>query len=212
MQPEDNGISSHDFPQVNEHDSVTTKEYAQPQPEPAPNGGWQVWFQVLGSFIISCSTWSVQFPDFSLKLPLTCRPRGLVLAFGAFQSFYQLTSLKAYSGSSISWIGTFQSFLLMFTGIFVGPVFDLGYHRELLYLGGFLTVFGMMMLSLATRYYQIFLAQGLCVGLGCGIVYVPSLALVATSFTTRRPIAVALVSSGTSIGKPSRKFRHQNFE
>lgn len=88
----------------------------------------------------------------------------------------------------------------MFTGIITGPVYDLGYHRTLLFLGGFLTVFGMMMLSLCTEYYQILLAQGVCVGLGSGIVYVPSLALVAASFTTKRPVAVAAVSSGISIG------------
>lgn len=91
----------------------------------------------------------------------------------------------------------------MFTGIITGPVYDLGYHRTLLSLGGFLTVLGMMTLSLCTKYYQILLAQGVCVGLGSGVVYVPSLALVAASFTTKRPVAVAAVSSGISVGSCS---------
>ena len=88
----------------------------------------------------------------------------------------------------------------MFTGILTGPVFDMGYHRTLLCLGAFLNVLGMITLSFATQYYQVFLAQGVCVGLGSGIVYVPSLALIAASFTKRRQIAVALVTSGTSFG------------
>ena len=81
---------------------------------------------------------------------LTQIPRGLVLSFGALQSFYQFSLLKDHSASSISWIGALQSFLLVFTGIFTGPVYDLGYHKSLLFTGGFLTVFGMMMLSLCT--------------------------------------------------------------
>lgn len=79
----------------------------------------------------------------------------------------------------------------------------MGYLRTLLFLGGFLTVLGMISLSFATQYYQVFLAQGVCLGLGGGAMYIPSLALVAASFTTKRQIAIALVSSGTSIGEPS---------
>ena len=88
----------------------------------------------------------------------------------------------------------------MFTGVFTGPLYDMGYHRTLLYLGSFLTVLGMMALSFATQYYQIILAQGVCLGLGAGIVYVPSLALIAASFTKKRPIAVALATSGANFG------------
>ena len=57
-----------------------------------------------------------------------------------------------------------------------------------------------MMLSLSTEYYQIILSQGVCLGIGSGILYVPSLALVAASFTTKRPLAVTLVTAGSSIG------------
>ena len=57
-----------------------------------------------------------------------------------------------------------------------------------------------MMLSLSAKYYQIILSQGICLGIGSGILYVPSLALVAASFTTKRPLAVTLVTAGSSIG------------
>ena len=79
-------------------------------------------------------------------------------------------------------------------------MYDMGYHQTLLITGGFLIVLGMMMLSLSTEYYQVLLAQGICVGLGTGIAYVPSLALVTASFSTRRAIAIAIVNSGISVG------------
>lgn len=64
----------------------------------------------------------------------------------------------------------------------------------------FLIVFGMMMASLATSYYQVFLAQALCVGLGSGLVSVPALAVISTRYTTKRPIAIGLASAGLSTG------------
>lgn len=47
---------------------------------------------------------------------------------------------------------------------------------------------------------QILLAQGFCIGLGGGISYIPALAVVSTSFTTKRPIAIGCASIGSSVG------------
>ena len=85
-------------------------------------------------------------------------------------------------------------------GVISGPLFDLGYYKAMVLSGSFLTVFGIMMLSFSTEYYQIFLSQGVCVGLGCGLLYVPSLALVSGSFTTKRAIAVGVVTCGIAVG------------
>lgn len=40
-------------------------------------------------------------------------------------------------------------------GIVSGPLVDSGYLRPLMLSGSFLTVFGLMMTSLATEYYQV---------------------------------------------------------
>ena len=79
----------------------------------------------------------------------------------------------------------------------------MGYARPLLVVGSLLTVFGLMMLSLSTQYWEIMLAQGICIGLGSGMVYSPSLSIVAAAFTSKRPTAVAIANSGISIGKIS---------
>ncbi|KAK3076263.1 hypothetical protein LTS18_013474, partial [Coniosporium uncinatum] len=125
---------------------------------------------------------------------------GLVQAFGAFQSYYVQNTLRDYDTSTISWIGTVESFLLVFGGIVTGPIYDQGYLRPLLFAGAFLMTLGMMMLSLADEYYQIMLAQGICVGIGSSMLYVPSLALVMGAFTKQRNIAIGLSASGGSIG------------
>lgn len=85
-------------------------------------------------------------------------------------------------------------------GVVTGPIFDRGYIRQLLFVGTIVTVFGVMMLSLASKYYQILLAQGVCVGIGSAILYVPSISLVASRFQRRRALAVFVATSGTAIG------------
>ena len=120
--------------------------------------------------------------------------------FAVFQTYYASDLLSKYSASEISWIGTFQAFLLVFLSLAVGPIFDRGYFRTLIIVGTILSVCGMMMLSLATEYWQVFLSQGVCVGLGLGCLFLPSVALVATYFTTKRALAIGIVAAGGSIG------------
>lgn len=127
--------------------------------------------------------------------------RGVVNTFGVYQSYYENTLLPNYSASSISWIGTVQGFLLLMAGLVVGPIYDKGYLRSLITAGTFLVVFGLMMTSLATKYYQVFLAHGLTVGLGCSCLFLPSIAIVATYFTSRRALATGITASGGSIGE-----------
>jgi MFS family permease len=57
------------------------------------------------------------------------------------------------------------------------------------------------MLSLVNinHYYQIFLSQGLGMGIGAGLVYVPAVAVQAQHWKARRSLAMGLVITGTFI-------------
>jgi MFS family permease len=94
-----------------------------------------------------------------------------------------------------------QAWLLIFVGVLSGPLFDLGYFRVMLFAGNFLVVFGIMMISLSTQYWQVFLSQGLCMGLGAGLLYIPSLALVGIWFERKRALAMGVVMSGIAVGE-----------
>jgi len=92
------------------------------------------------------------------------------------------------------------------SGLVTGPLYDHGYLRALLVGGSLLEILGLMMMSLAREYYQIFLAQAVCLGLGGGMVYVPSIAAAAASIgEAKRPLVIGVVASGSGIGesKPS---------
>lgn len=83
---------------------------------------------------------------------------------------------------------------------FTGRIYDVYGARALILAGTFLEVFGLMMTSLSTRYYQILLAQGVCVSLGMSALYVPATALVAGWFDRRRGLAYGIATSGSSVG------------
>ncbi|KAK8085325.1 major facilitator superfamily domain-containing protein [Apiospora hydei] len=157
---------------------------AQPQagPPPAPNGGITAWLQVLGAFMIFFNSW------------------GILNTFGVYQTYYESGQLFTTSSSNISWIGSIQAYLVLLGGLIAGPFYDKGYIKTLLTLGGFGVVFGHMMLSLVHTYWQALLAQGFCIGLGAGAMFVPAISVLPGYFNTRLGLAMGLAASGSSFG------------
>lgn len=85
-------------------------------------------------------------------------------------------------------------------GLVIGPLYDLGFVRSLLVAGTVLVTFGFMMTSISTQYYQVLLAQGICVGLGTSCLYIPAITLVPAYFTSHRARAMGVAAVGSSVG------------
>ncbi|KAI1335777.1 putative MFS monocarboxylate transporter [Xylariaceae sp. FL0016] len=147
-----------------------------------PDGGPTAWLQVLGSFSLFFNTW------------------GMINTFGVFQTFYENELLSGNSPSAISWIGSLQSFFLLFVGVVSGPLYDAGYLRLLLMCGVVFVTTGMMATSFCGSYCQVMLAQGVCVGIGTGFLYIPSVAIIPQYFYRRKALAMGIVTSGSSLG------------
>ncbi|KAK0853804.1 hypothetical protein LTR91_008886 [Friedmanniomyces endolithicus] len=147
-----------------------------------PNGGLLAWLQVLGSFFIYFNAW------------------GIVNTFGTYQTYYETALLSSSSPSQISWIGSVQAFLLMVVSALGGPLYDAGYVHHLLIGGSVLAVLGQFMLSLCSTYWQVFLAQGVCIGVGTGAMFVPGVAILSTYFSTKIATATGLAAAGSSLG------------
>ncbi|KAF2148920.1 major facilitator superfamily transporter monocarboxylate [Myriangium duriaei CBS 260.36] len=147
-----------------------------------PDGGLVAWLQVAGGFSLFFNTW------------------GNLNTFGIFQTYYESGALFKETSSNIAWIGAVQAALLLALGMFSGPIYDRGYLRALLLVGSFMTVFGYMMTSLCTEFWQVVLAQGFCVGIGGGCLFIPAVAILPTYFRRRLGLAVGLAASGSSMG------------
>ena len=61
-------------------------------------------------------------------------------------------------------------------------------------------LFGLIMLSLSHKYYQILLSQSVCSGIGLSLIMMPAIASPQTYFAKKRAVAMGLVISGSSIG------------
>ncbi|KAF2720016.1 MFS general substrate transporter [Polychaeton citri CBS 116435] len=155
----------------------TSTKHGQP-----PNGGLLAWLQVLASFLLCFNSW------------------GTINSFGTFQTYYETEILSALSHSDISLIGSVQSFLLLAVGFLIGPLYDKGYAYHLVVTGSILAVFSQMMVSLCTKYWQVFLAQGLGLGIGAGCLFVPAIAILSAHFSTRLALATGIAASGGGAG------------
>ncbi|KAH7141021.1 major facilitator superfamily domain-containing protein [Dactylonectria macrodidyma] len=147
---------------------------------PPPDGGLQAWTQVAMGWIVIFTTW------------------GYINSFGSFQTYY--TEHLPQSPSAISWIGSVQTWLTFFIGAFSGRLLDAGFFVHTLLIGALLQLLGIFLMSISTSYWHLMLTQGVLTGLGGGIFFTPSLALVATYFDRRRGLAVGLATTGNSAG------------
>ncbi|KAJ0166602.1 Riboflavin transporter MCH5 [Colletotrichum tanaceti] len=149
-------------------------------PAPPPDGGVTAWMAIFSAHLVIMNTW------------------GIVNSFGVFQSYY--TTLLSRPPSDIAWIGSFEVFLLFFISTFSGRLTDAGYFRTLFAAGFLLVSLGMLATSFCTQYWQFFLAQGICLGIGNGCLFCPALSTASTYFDKRRGLALGFVSIGSSTG------------
>ncbi|KAK3940745.1 hypothetical protein QBC46DRAFT_120384 [Diplogelasinospora grovesii] len=152
----------------------------QPDFEP-PDGGVLAWSQVLAGALVNMMAW------------------GYPSTFGVYQLYYR--DSLGLPDAQISWIGSVQVFLAFMTCTVSGRLADAGYVKSTIAAGSFLVVFGTMMTSLCPDvYWQLFLSQGVCTGLGLGIMFMPPLSVISSYFKEKRSYALAVAATGTGIG------------
>ncbi|KAK0252230.1 hypothetical protein LTS09_012574 [Friedmanniomyces endolithicus] len=151
-----------------------------PDPGPPPDGGRVAWTQAA---LLHLST----FNTF-----------GYTTAFGSFQTYYEST--LGVSPSTISWVGSVQIFLLFFIGTFSGRALDAGYFRHVYITGCVMQIIGIFTTSFATQYWQLFLSQGLCMGIANGLQFTPTMGLTSTYFSTKRALVLGVGALGSCTG------------
>ncbi|KAI7775506.1 mfs monocarboxylate transporter [Diaporthe eres] len=145
-----------------------------------PEGGWTAWSQVVAGNMLNMLAW------------------GLPASFGVYQLYY--TEQTRLSSSQASWIGSAQVFLTLALGTVSGRLADAGYSRHAVLTGCLVIVSGTLLTSFCTRYWQILMAQGVYIGLGLGMAYMPSIAVIGCYFKRRRSLALAISTTGGGFG------------
>ncbi|OCB92287.1 MFS general substrate transporter [Sanghuangporus baumii] len=149
-----------------------------------PLGRRKAWFTVFGSCLLTfCSV-------------------GIPTSFGVFQDFYTRTWLNNCTASQISWIGSMQLFLELCFAPIAGILFDSKRFRATVIIGCVLLTFSFFLVSLSRQhvFYQLFLSQGIGMGLGIGLLYLPAATVVSQHFKARKSFAMGLVSASGPLG------------
>ncbi|KAG0639365.1 major facilitator superfamily domain-containing protein [Tuber brumale] len=146
-----------------------------------PDGGLTAWLQVLG----------VHITMFNILGNINC--------YLESQSYY-VETLGA-SPSAISWVRYVHSFGLLFVGISTSRGPDPSHFRYRYAAGTFLLLLGVFTAPLATTYWQLFLSQGICVGIANGLLSCNAFGLISTYFDKNENFAIWLALSGSALGK-----------
>ncbi|KAI1505079.1 major facilitator superfamily domain-containing protein [Biscogniauxia marginata] len=190
---------------------------ATPQQQPGginpadfPDGGLEAWLVVFGGFLaLFCSF-------------------GLANCIGVFVEYYVNGPLADYGSSTVSWITSLQVFVVIGSNALgkrilfspplsrccstsrvltcisvvqkMGRLFDNYGPRWLIIIGTLVYVFGLMMVSLSSSYYQFILSQGIVSGLGASAVFNCATNSVMGWFFRRRATALGIMVSGSSLG------------
>ncbi|KAK8041422.1 hypothetical protein PG994_014429 [Apiospora phragmitis] len=190
----------------NRDDPAMTEETIQ-QSTPAPDGGYG-WICVAAQFLINGFTWGVaavrppyhhRFLFFSIRTETSISKDKI--------SFVLTPPLTAASSPTVearpldyAFIGGFNfTFALL-----VAPLatFLARRHgvRAPMFVGVVLLPVGFLAASFAQRVWHLYLTQGLCVGLGIGLVYIPATTVVPQWFAAKRSLANGICAAGSGIG------------
>ncbi|KAK7398670.1 hypothetical protein QQX98_011941 [Neonectria punicea] len=161
---------------------ATTVLDSEPDPKDFPDGGTEAWVVLFGA-------WCTLFCTF-----------GIGNSIGVFQAYYVSDGLKQYPSSTISWVTSVFLWTLNFMPVVFGRLYD-RYGPKWILIGGTLTyAFGLMMTSLATEFYQFFLAQSIVAAVGSSAAASVSVSCVFSWFHRRRATAFGIMMSGSSVG------------
>lgn len=153
------------------------KELIQP-----PDGGYG-WVCVACTFLINAHTW------------------GINSSYGVFLAYYLASNY--YAGATalefalIGGLSNSVAFLVSPIATYITRVYG---TRTTLLIGVFFEVLALIGASFTHKIWQLFLSQGVCFGIGMGLMFVGSVGVVPQWFTKRRSLANGIGTAGSGIG------------
>ncbi|ETS80842.1 hypothetical protein PFICI_08371 [Pestalotiopsis fici W106-1] len=160
-------------------------------PPPPPDGGYG-WFCVLAQFLINGFTW------------------GVAASYSVYLAHYLSHDIFPEASSvDYAFIGGFNFAFALLSAPLATLLIRIGGARTPMLLGAILLPLGFASASFAIRVWHLYLSQGLCVGVGIGLIYIPATAIIPQWFDKKRSLANGISAAGSGIGGLSLCFSAQ---
>ncbi|EPQ26198.1 uncharacterized protein PFL1_06134 [Pseudozyma flocculosa PF-1] len=149
---------------------------------PAPDGGFKAWLVVAGTFLMIMTNF------------------GLLTSYGVFGTYYASHQLAHLPASTVSWIGSVQTFCVYAGSVVFGKLCDDFGPRWFLMVGSILTFASLLAVSWCEQFWQFVLVQGFLFGIGGSMLFLPSCTIVGQYFDRRRGLAMGIIIGAASFG------------
>ncbi|KAF4167627.1 hypothetical protein CNMCM6936_004684 [Aspergillus lentulus] len=161
------------------------------QGNPIPAHGGTIWNHVM----IVCAGFAVMFT--------TC---AFIFAFGVYQALYEEMAQEGHSpfvGHStarIGLIGTLAIALMSMGGPLAMSCAKFWSPQAVIVAGGWVFGIAYILASFSQRLWHFALTQGVLLGIGTSMAYVPTMSVAPTWFDQRRGLAMGIIISGSGVG------------
>lgn len=125
---------------------------------------------------------------------------GFINSWGVFQAYYEENILLHTPPSTIAWIGSTQYAFTYLPSLVAGRLFDLGYFKVPFFAASCVLVVCTFLTAECTQFWQLFLTQGVGLGIGCGFAFSPAIVIVSHWFHKKRGLALSATTVGGALG------------
>ncbi|KAK2744108.1 hypothetical protein FQN55_006976 [Onygenales sp. PD_40] len=169
---------AYDPPESNNGDEVA----APPDPSIPPDGGYG-WVIVAACFSLNCFSW------------------GVVSTYGVYLAEY-LSHNRFPEATSVDYalIGGFIFSVAMLFAPLITIIAREAGVRPTMFIGTLFFGGGFIAASFSKRLWQLYISQGIMLGLGVGFTYVPNIAIISQWFDKKRSLANGITGAGSGIG------------
>lgn len=147
-----------------------------------PDGGTAAWVTVFGCF---CSFFAAL---------------SMMNSASVYQDWISTHQLRGSSSGSIGWIFGLYNFLSLFSGVFIGPVFDAKGPKVIAVGGSFLVLLTYVLLAWCTLYWHFLVCFGALGSTATALLFTAAIGSVQHWFWKRRGLATGLAICGGSVG------------
>ncbi|KAJ2726898.1 hypothetical protein GGI07_000226 [Coemansia sp. Benny D115] len=121
-------------------------------------------------------------------------------SYGVFSTYYLNEKFPDTSATTLSWIGTLITALMLGCNIATGALADKKGYRLTAYIGTVLCTAAYILASFAKEVWQLILSQGVLFGIGASFLIAPSLAIPPQWFNKHKALASGVAVAGSSFG------------